>query len=116
MLKNIKSLYILKEIVSHFVETSLKLKLFKYNKDFQNKIDISLINYKFFSKRYVKYEDNNQAKEYSYKDYTLIYEGGYLNKRRNGKGKEYNNDKELIYEGEFLNGKRNGIGEERYKK
>ena len=38
------------------------------------------------------YEDNNQAKEYNYKDYNLKYEGGYLNKRRNEKGKEYIND------------------------
>ena len=111
MLKNIKSKFILKEILS-LVETRLQLDLFKYNKDFQNKIDINLTNYKFFSKRYIIYEDNNQAKEYSYEDYNLIYEGGYLNKRRNGKGKEYNNDNELIYEGEFLNGKRNGNGKE----
>ena len=32
----------------------------------------------------------------------------YLNEKRNGKGKEYNNDGKLEFEGEYLNGKRNG--------
>ena len=38
MLKKIKSVFFLKKIVSHFLETKVKLDLFKYNKDFQNKI------------------------------------------------------------------------------
>ena len=37
---------------------------------------------------------------------TLIYEGEYLNGKKNGKGKEYNDDGDLIFEGEFLNGKK----------
>ena len=36
----------------------------------------------------------------------LIYEGEYLNEKRNGKGKEYINKNELIFEGEFFNDKR----------
>ena len=38
---------------------------------------------------------------------TIIFEGEYLNGKRNGKGKEYNyyNGK-LEYEGEYLNGNR----------
>ena len=40
----------------------------------------------------------------------LIYEGEYLNFKKNGLGKEYYFDK-LIFEGEYLNGKRwNGKG------
>ena len=31
---------------------------------------------------------------------------------KDGKGKEYDRDDELIYEGEYLNGKRNGKGKE----
>ena len=42
----------------------------------------------------------------------LIFEGEYLNGKRNGKGKEYNDNNELIFEGEYLNGKRNGKGKE----
>ena len=34
-----------------------------------------------------------------------------INKKRNGKGKEYKNNK-IIFEGEYLNGKRHGKGKE----
>ena len=36
----------------------------------------------------------------------LIFEGEYLNGKRNGKGKEYNSEGKLIFEGEYLNGKK----------
>ena len=42
-----------------------------------------------------EYDDNGQ----------LIFEGEYLNGKRNGKGKEYNNIGKIIFEGEYLNGK-----------
>ena len=42
----------------------------------------------------------------------MIFEGEYLNGKRNGKGKEYDEDCNLIFEGEYLNGKRNGKGKE----
>ena len=48
-------------------------------------------------------------------DGKLIFEGEYLNDKRNGKGKEYYIKGELKFEGEYLNGKRNGKGKEYYK-
>ena len=46
----------------------------------------------------------------------LIFEGEYINGERNGKGKEYIDDK-IIFEGEYLNGKKwNGKQYERYNK
>ena len=42
-----------------------------------------------------EYNDNNE----------LIFEGKYLNGKRNGYGKEYLNGK-IIYEGEYINGER----------
>ena len=36
----------------------------------------------------------------------LIFEGEYLNGKRNGKGKEYYDNGKLEFEGEFINGKR----------
>ena len=43
----------------------------------------------------------------------LIYEGEFLNGKRNGYGKEYDTIKQLIFEGIFLNGKQwNGKGVE----
>ena len=44
----------------------------------------------------------------------LIYEGEYINGKRNGKGKEYNLEGKIIFEGEYLNRKRNGKGKEYY--
>jgi len=56
---------------------------------------------------------NGKGKEYN-NNRELIFEGEYLNgKRLNGKGKEYKNDEGLIFEGEYLNGDRwNGQGKE----
>jgi len=40
----------------------------------------------------------------------LIYEGEYINGKRNGKGKEYNLEGKIIFEGEYLNGKKKWNG------
>ena len=97
---------IYKKLFSYVIEKR-KLKLIKYDKDLQNKIDISLNNYKFYSGKYIIYEEKGKGKEFKGVNDKLIYEGEFLNGERNGKGKEYNNYGELIYEGEFLNGERN---------
>ena len=61
----------------------------KYNKSFQNQMDLSLINYKLYSWRYVKYENNKISKEYSAVDEHVIYKEEYFNGKRHGKGKEF---------------------------
>ena len=113
MLKNVKSFYFLKIIFS-FADEKQKLELIKYNKSLQEILNITLINYKFFSGRYKEYELNGKGKEYNNYSDKLLFEGEYLNEKRNGKGKEYDYDDELIFEGEYLNGKRNGKGKEYY--
>ena len=55
-----------------------------------------------------------------YKEYDrrgrLLYEGGYLNGKYNGKGKQYSFLNGLLeYEGDFLNGKWNGKGKKYIK-
>ena len=82
--------------------------MFKYNKNWQNIMNITIKNYQIFSGRYIIYESKNKGKEFKGFNDLLIYEGGYLNGKRNGEGKEYNEEGELIFEGEFKNGKRNG--------
>ena len=84
MLDNIKSTIITKKVFS-FMNEVLKLKLLRYNKSLQKKININLINYKIQSGRYIIFESKQKGKEYdSYND-ELIYEGEYLNgKRWNG--------------------------------
>ena len=106
MLENISSVYILKIIFSHVFEKD-KLKIIKYNKNLQNKLDINLLNYKIYIGKYIIYEINGKIKEYEGYNDDLLFEGEYLNGKMNGKGKEYE-DGILIYEGEYLNGKRNG--------
>ena len=44
----------------------------------------------------------------------MIFEGEYLNGKRNGKGKEYYYYGKLKIEGEFLNGEKNGKIKEYY--
>ena len=110
-LENIKSKYIT-QIIFSYVSEKINLKLVQYNKHLQNKMDIKFINYQFFSRKYIIYEQSGIVKEYNKYNDILLYEGEYLNGKRNGKGKEYNDfNGNLIFEGEFLNGNRwNGKG------
>ena len=62
-----------------------------------------------FEGEYLDGKRNGKGKEYC--EYKLIFEGEYLNGERSGKGKEFYDDN-LIYEGEYLYGKRNGKGKE----
>ena len=113
MLKNSKSIYFIKGLFT-FLDEKNKLDIIKYNKNIQNILDISLINYKFFSDRYIIFEKNGKGKEYNKSD-TLVFEGEYLNGKRNGKGKEYYYfTGKLEFEGEYSNGKRNGKGKDYY--
>ena len=114
MLENIKSNYF-KKLIFTYIYEEIKLKIIKYNKNLQKDLDISLLNYKLYSNKYIIYEANNKVKEYNIYNDQLIYEGEYLNGKRNGKGKEYDIDGISIFEGEYLNGKRNGKGKEYYK-
>ena len=64
----------------------------------------------------IKYKLNNDIngnrtrKEYYFGK--MLFEGQYLNGKRNGKGKEYYHDGNLSFERDYLNGKRNGKGKE----
>ena len=86
MLKNIKSSYFTQLIFSDISE-GRKLKLLKHNKSLQKEMNINLINYKFFRKRYIIYESNGKGKEYYGLNDTLRYEGEYLNGKEMEKGK-----------------------------
>ncbi len=104
-MENIKSIYF-SRIFFSLLDEKMKLKLIKYNKKMQSNLDIKLINYKFYSGKYVIYENKIIGKEYYGYNNDLIFEGEYLNGERwNGKGKEYVEGK-LKFEGEYLNGKK----------
>ena len=118
MLENNKNFYFIKLLFS-ILDDGRKLRLIRYNKNLQRKIDINLIDYKRYSGKYIIYETNKKGKEYDsylYKNDVLIYEGEYLNVKRNGKGKEYYDKNKLKFEGEYLYGKKwKGIGYEKSK-
>jgi len=88
MLKNIKSSYF-NAIIFSYIDERQKLKIIKCNKSLQKNMNISIINYKFFTGKYIIYESNGIGKEYNGYYDRLIFEGEYLNGERNGKGKEY---------------------------
>ena len=111
MLTIIKSYYFTKIIFS-YIDERQKLKLVKYNKSLQKDIDLSIINYKFFTRKLIKYESNKIGKEYNCIYNRLEFEGEYYKGERNGKGKEYYSDGNLLFEGEYLKGKRHGKGKE----
>ena len=104
-IEEIKSLYIIKEVLS-FVNIKRKLNMLIYNKHLQNKIEINIEDYKKISGKYKISEKNGFGKEYKLGTNILIFEGEYLNGKRNGKGKKYNYDGKLIFEGDFVNEKR----------
>ena len=61
---------------------------------------------------YTLLNKNGKGKIYDGFNNNLIFEGGLINGKKNGKAKEYNNNCELIFEGEYLYNKRNGKGKE----
>ena len=129
MLELIKSEFF-KKTIPFFLNEKRKFQLIKYNKNFQNKIGINIINYRTLSGRYIIYESKNKGKEYTSFGNTLIFEGEYLHGERNGYGEEktfsffssnindiaplFNESEGNKYEGEYLNGKRHGKGKEYY--
>ena len=140
-MKEVKSTLIFKKIFV-YIDEERKLKLAKYNKSIQDKLNIKLINYKLFNGKYIIYETKLKGKEYYGENDAMMFEGEFKNGEKNGKGKEYNNGgnlykfkiiekmkfkgiklkKEYIkekidnniltFEGEYLKGKRNGKGKE----
>ena len=108
--KSVKSFYIINKIFSLLSEKK-KLSIIIYNKKFQIKFGYDLNYYKKISGKHFIMEKNGNRKLYKLGTNILLYGGIYKNGKKNGKGKEYNNE-ELIFEGEYLNGKKNGKGKE----
>ena len=105
MLENIKSLYFRRNIFLYTNE-KVKLDIMKYNKNLQNLMDLNLDYYKRYSGKYIVIIINKKVEEYNASDGKLIYDGEYLNGKRNGEGIEYDFEGSIIFEGEFKNGRR----------
>ena len=111
MLAKIKSNFIVKKIF-HQVSEGIKLKMAKYNLHIQNKLNLSILDYKSFFGTYTIYEGDGINREYYGYNDQILFEGEYLNGQRNGNGTLYNEDGVIIFEGKFLNGRKHGKGKE----
>ena len=111
MLDKIKSSYFYQKLFS-FVDEGEKLKIIKCNKNLQKILGVGLLHYKLFSGKYIIYEENNKRKIFNSVNDELIFEGEYLNGKRNGKAKEYDENNGIIFKGEYLNNMKNGKGKE----
>ena len=83
-----------------------------YNKALQAKLEKNLINYKILSGKFMIHETNTKEKYIMLIMIIDYFRWIYLNGKKNGKGKEYNDNGKLLFEGEYLNGKKNGKGKE----
>ena len=104
---SVKSKHILKIIFSN-LDKKKKLLLIKYNKKYHNYMNINIEDYKKISGKIKIGGINDYGKEYDLNKLTLKFEGYYKNGKKNGKGKEFDENK--IFEGEYINGIRNGKG------
>ena len=104
MWRKIRSNYLLKEILI-YLSNKRKFNLIKYNKNIQAIVGLNLIDFRKFSGRYIE-EGYGRIKEYNSYNNRLIFEGEYSNGKRNGYGKEYNEEGKLIFDGKYLNGRK----------
>ena len=89
----IKSKYNVIKIFS-FLDLKTKLHIVNYNKSFQRLFGLNIEHYKKVSEKYKIYGINGFGKEYLKN--ILFFEGEYLNGKKNGKGKEYDKEKNII--------------------
>ena len=104
-LYSIRALLNLKQIFL-FLNTKKKLYIIIYNKNYQKKLGIDLETYKKQSGKYKIGGKNEFGKVYLLETNKLIFEGEYLNDKRNGKGKEYYKNGIIKFKGHFSNGKK----------
>jgi len=88
MLENINSVYILQWIFSFLKETKT-LKIISTNNSLKEKFSVDIIEYKKFAKKYVIKDKNGNYEIKSPINNIVYYEGGYINGKKNGYGKEY---------------------------
>ena len=110
LIEDIKSPHILDKIFS-FLKQKKKLDVIIYNKEIRQKLEVNIQDYKKTSGKYKIGGINGNGREYKIEEDKLVFEGEYLNRKRNGKGKEYYINGKPKFEREYLKGKRwNGKG------
>ena len=102
-LNKIKSIKVLKCIFNH-LRNNQKLIMMNYNKFLQNKFGFTIDDYKQNAKKIKVGKLNRFGQECSLTTYKLIFEGEYLQGKRNGKGIEYYKNGKIKYKGKYLKG------------
>ena len=100
MIDRIKSKYIVEYIFSFLTEND-KLDLIRYNKILMNKLSININDYKKLSDSIISTDENGISKLHLLKNNLLLFEGKYINGKREGKGKSY----QLILSEQTIEGK-----------
>ena len=83
------SLLDISPIIFSYIDNKTKFRTVKYNKRFQNKININIMDYRRLSGKYILFEKKGRGKEYNAYNDELLFDGEYLNGMRNGYGREY---------------------------
>ena len=107
--QSIKSSYILKQIFSYLTKKK-KLSIIAHNTKYQKLFEINKEDYKRISGKIIYFDKKGNGKIYKADTNQLLFEGRYLNGKKNGKGKEFDDNNNVVFEGEYLEGKKwNGI-------
>ena len=104
MLDKIKSTYFYQKLFLH-IDDKKNLELIKCNKNLQTILDITLMNYRIFSGKYIIYDGKGKGKIYDAYNDKLLFEGEFLKGKKNGKRKENDEYRSTKFIGECLNGK-----------
>ena len=105
--KAVESKYIIVGIFG-LLNKDKKLNIITYNKKMKNILGIFLDDYKKRSVKVFVGERDGIGKEYRKDTNIIVFEGQYVNGKKNGRGKEYYENGNILIEGEYLNGKWNG--------
>ena len=109
IIENIKSSYSIKNLFL-FLSERQKLKMIIYNKRLKKILGVNIDAYKKVSGKTIIVGKNGIIKESI--GNKLVFEGYYLNGKKNGVCKEFYKNGKLKFNGNYSNGKRNGKGSE----
>ena len=104
MWRKIKSSFIFKKLFN-YLDPKKKLDIIAYNTKIKAKFGLNIMDYMRYSGKY-RIDECGRIKVYDIYYKTLLFEGFYSNRKKNGICKEYNEENNLIFDGEYLDGKR----------
>ena len=92
------------KFIFSYITKKKKFELISYNKKIQNKFKINIEDYKKESGKYIIIGENCKGIEYDLYTDKKIFEGEYLNNKKNGYGIEFYENGQKKFEGVYKNG------------